>query len=258
MKRPPGARHVLITGASSGLGEALALAYAETGVRLALSGRDAVRLERVAFACRERGARVASAAVDATDADAMRSWIETQDEALPLDLAIANAGISGGTSGAGDSVEQVRRIFATNVAGVVNTIEPAAKRMVARGRGHLALMSSLASFRGFPGSAAYCASKAAVRLYGEGLAAELRSRGVAVSVICPGYVRTRMTAVNRFYMPFLMDAERAAEIMKRGLERRRARIAFPWRLYALVRLLAALPPGLVDRLVERLPRKSPL
>ncbi|HUC60915.1 MAG TPA: SDR family NAD(P)-dependent oxidoreductase, partial [Alphaproteobacteria bacterium] len=145
MKRPPGARHVLITGASSGLGEALALAYAETGVRLALSGRDAVRLERVAFACRERGARAASAVVDATDADAMRSWIETQDEALPLDLAIANAGISGGTSGAGDSVEQVRRIFATNIAGVVNTIEPAAKRMVARGRGHLALMSSLAS-----------------------------------------------------------------------------------------------------------------
>ena len=249
-------RHVLITGASSGLGEALALAYARPEMRLALTGRDAVRLERVAFACRERGARVASAVLDATDAAATAAWIETQDEALPLDLVIANAGISGGTSGTGESAEQVRRIFATNVGGVVNTIEPAARLMAARGRGQLAIMSSLASFRGFPGSAAYCASKAAVRVYGEGLGAELAAHGIAVSVICPGYVRTAMTAKNRFPMPFLMDAERAAKIMTRGLARRRARIAYPWRLYALVWLLAALPPSLVHRLVTRLPRKD--
>lgn len=256
MSRWQSPRHILITGASSGLGEALALAYASSGVRLALTGRDGVRLERVAFACRERGARVSSAVLDVTDAPALKHWIEAQDEALPLDLAIANAGISAGTGGGHESAEQARRIFATNLDGVVNTVEPAARLMTARGRGQIALMSSLASFRGFPGAPAYCASKAAVRVYGEALRGDLARHGVGVSVICPGYVQTPMTATNRFHMPFLIDAARAAAIMKRGLAHNRARIAFPRRLYALVWLLAALPPCLTDRLLMRLPRKD--
>ena len=108
-------------------------------------------------------------------------------------------------------------------------------------------MSSLAAFRGFPGAPAYCASKAAVRVWGEALRGEHSRHGIAVSVICPGYVRSRMTEKNRFPMPFLMDAERAALIVKRGLERDRPRIAFPWRMTALVWLLAALPPRATDR-----------
>jgi len=117
-------------------------------------------------------------------------------------------------------------------------------------------MASLAAFRGFPGAPAYCASKAAVRVWGEALRGHLHGSGIAVSVICPGYVRSPMTAVNEFPMPLLMGAERAARIIRRGLERDRARIAFPWRLYAAVRLLSALPPGLTDPLLRRLPEKD--
>jgi short-subunit dehydrogenase len=128
--------------------------------------------------------------------------------------------------------------------------------MLARGRGQLALMSSLAGFRGMPSAPAYCASKAAVRSYGEGLRGRLLDQGVAVSVICPGFVRTPLTARNPFPMPFLVEPERAAAIIKAGLARRRARIAFPRRLYFAVRLLDALPVALTDRYLRRLPGKE--
>jgi short-subunit dehydrogenase len=147
-------------------------------------------------------------------------------------------------------------VLSVNVDGVLNTVLPVLPRMVARGRGQIALMSSLAGFRGFPGSPTYCASKAMVRVWGEALRPELAARGIEVSVICPGYVTTRMTAVNTFPMPFLMPAERAAQIIKRGLARNKARIVFPWRLYAVVRLIAALPPAWIDPLLARLPRKA--
>ncbi|MBI3505448.1 MAG: SDR family NAD(P)-dependent oxidoreductase, partial [Proteobacteria bacterium] len=125
-----------------------------------------------------------------------------------------------------------------------------------RGTGQIALLSSLAGFRGLPGAPAYCASKAAVRVWGEALRADWLGRGIKINVVCPGYVTTRMTAHNDFPMPFLMPAERAARIMLDGLARDRARIAFPWPLYAAVRMIAALPPGLLDPLLRRLPRKG--
>ena len=142
-----------------------------------------------------------------------------------------------------------RRVLAANIDGVVNTVQPLIPPMRRRRRGQIAIMSSLAGFRGLPGSAAYCASKAAVRVYGEALSAPLRRDGVTVSVICPGFVRTPMTAANPFRMPFLMDAAPAAAIIRRGLARDRARIAFPLPLYLLCRLLAALPQGLADKLL---------
>jgi short-subunit dehydrogenase len=250
-------RHILITGASSGIGEALALAYAAPERRLAISGRDKGRLAAVADACRAKGAEVAAALLDVADQDGMAAWIAAEDAAAPLDLVIANAGISAGTGGRdGEGAAQARAIFAVNLDGVVNTVQPAIPLMAARRRGQIAIMSSLASFRGIPGAPAYCASKAAARIYGEALRAYLARKGVGVSVICPGFVRSRMTAGNRFPMPFLMDAGRAAEIVKRGLARNRARIAFPWRLYAIIRLLAALPPGVTDRVFARLPAKE--
>jgi short-subunit dehydrogenase len=249
-------RHILITGGSSGLGEALALAYAAPGVRLALGGRDGARLEAVAAACRAKGARVSTAALEVSDAVGMAAWIATQEEALPLDLVIANAGISAGTGRRGETAEQARRVLAVNVDGVVNTVQPAIPFMAERKRGQIAIMSSLASFRGFPSAPAYCASKAAVRVYGEALRGTLAPLGISVSVICPGFVRSRMTEDNRFPMPFLMDAEPAARIIQRGLARNRARIAFPLRLYAAVWLLATLSPGVTDRWLSRLPKKA--
>lgn len=249
-------RAILITGASSGIGEALAHAYAAPGVFLALLGRDEARLQAVAAACRARGAEVAICAGDVTHGAGLAAFIETVDQQHPLDLVIANAGVSAGTEGGRESAAQTRRVLSVNVDGVLNTVLPVIPCMLARRRGQIALMASLAAFRGFPGSPTYCASKAMVRVWGEALRPELAPLGVEVSVICPGFVVSRMTAINKFHMPLLMSAERAARIIKDGLARNKARIAFPRRLYALVRLIAALPPGLIDPLLARLPRKA--
>ena len=139
---------------------------------------------------------------------------------------------------------------------MVSTVLPAIPRMAGRGRGQIALMASLAGYRGLPGAPAYCASKAAVKVFGEALRGELAAKGVGVSVICPGYVDTPMTKRNRFPMPFLMDAPAAATLIKQRLARNKSRIAFPWPMAAAVWLLQALPPGLIDRLVAKLPRKD--
>ncbi|MCZ6861339.1 MAG: SDR family NAD(P)-dependent oxidoreductase [Alphaproteobacteria bacterium] len=247
---------ILITGASSGIGAALALEFAGPGVRLALTGRDKARLNAVAETCRAAGAEPRIEVLDVCERETMATWIAEVDAAAPLDLAIANAGISAGTGSGGETESQTRRIVATNLDGVFNTVLPAIECMRPRGRGQVAIMSSLAGFRGFPGAPAYCASKAAVRIWGEALRGELHDAGIGVSVICPGYVRSAMTAVNDFPMPLLMDAERAARIIRRGLARNRPRIAFPWRLYAVVRLISALPPAFTDPLLRRLPKKS--
>lgn len=257
---------VLITGASSGIGAALAMAYAEPGRRLALSGRDPVRLATIAERCREAGAAVTTRQVDVTDRDAMESWIEDIAATERLDLVIANAGISGGP---GDTKEegadQVRRIFAVNVGGVMNTVLPAIPVMYRQApvivagtppwRGQIAIVSSIAGLRGFPGAPAYTASKAAVKAWGEGLRPALARDQIAVSVVLPGFIRTPMTAGNPFPMPFLMDAEPAAQLIKRRLTRNPARIAFPFPLYAMARIVAALPPRWIDPLLTRLPDK---
>lgn len=254
----PAPTSILITGGSSGLGAAMAEAYAAPGIRLFLSGRNAERLEAVADGLRARGATCDTAVIDVRDTAAVQGWIEACDDAAPLDLVIANAGISAGTAGR-DGIEpadQVREVFATNLDGVLNTILPAVARMKARGHGQIALVSSLAGYRGIPGAPSYCASKAAVKVLGEGLRGSLHPKGIQVSVICPGYVRTPMTAVNDFPMPLLMDGNRAARIIRRGLARDRARIAFPWPMAAAVWLLQALPPAWIDPLLRRLPRKG--
>jgi len=222
---------------------------------LSLGGRNSARLAAVAGECRAAGARVETATIDVTDAAAMSAWLAAADASTPLELVIANAGISAGTGGGGENAAQTRAIFAANLDGLLNTALPALEAMRPRGRGQIALMSSLAGFRGFPGAPAYCASKAAVRVWGEALRGELAGGGIKVNVICPGYVVTPMTAVNEFPMPLLMSAERAARIVRRGLRRNRARIAFPWPMYVAAWLVGTLPPAWTDRLLARLPKK---
>ncbi len=246
---PP--RSILITGASSGIGAALARAYAGPDVHLALGARNAERLAAVARDCRTAGAAVAERSVDVTDRDAMAAWIAEVDDQWPLDLVVANAGVSGPET-------PPRRIFAVDLEGVLNTVEPVLPRFLARRRGHLALMSSLAAFRATPTTPAYGASKAAVLAYGDGLRPRLAAEGVRVTVICPGFVSTPMTADNPFAMPFIMTPERAARIIRGGLDRGRARIVFPRALYLVVRLAAAMPYTLVDAILGRQPAKEQL
>jgi len=248
-------KHIVITGASSGLGAALALAYAAPNTTLSLHGRDADRLDQTAQQAQALGAQVVTHSGDVTDRADMASWLAERAAAQPIDLLIANAGISAGTGGGGESLEQAERIFAVNVGGVLNTIHAALPAMLARGQGQIALMASLAGFRGLPGCPAYSASKAAVRLYGEALRGDLASKGVEVSIICPGYIKTPMTDINTFPMPFLMSAEEAAQRIVNGLRRNQSRIAFPRRFYWAVWLLTLLSPRLTDGLMARLPKK---
>lgn len=253
-------RTILITGASSGIGEALAQRYARDGVTLLLTGRDETRLRAVAQGCRAKGALVETCLIDVTDRYAFARWLLQMDDASPVDLAIANAGISGGTGGAEDGswIDAEYRIFDVNVQGVLNTVLPLVPRMMTRGTGQIGIMSSLASFNGWPGAPGYSASKAAVRIYGESLRGMLAGHGVGVSVICPGFVASRMTAVNNYKMPFFLSADRAALIIARGLARNRARIAFPWQTFAISGLIGLLPPSLSARLLAKLPAKPVL
>lgn len=251
--------HIVITGASSGIGAALAHRYARQGVHLSLSGRNKDRLERVAGLCREAGTSVDTAVIDVVDQAAMDEWLRGVDQALAVDLVIANAGISGGTGEQGiESDAQLRALFDVNVRGVFNTIEPLKARMIERGEGHIAIMASLAGFRGFPGAPGYCASKAAVRVYGEGLRGALYKSGVKVSVICPGFVRSPMTDVNDYAMPFLMSVDRAANIIAKGIAKGKGRIAFPIVTYFLAWLAGTLPDFVSHYLLKNAPQKPSL
>jgi short-subunit dehydrogenase len=252
-------RDVLITGASSGLGRALAEASAAPGVRLHLSGRDAGRLEAAAAACRARGAEVAPRVIDVRDADAMEGWIR---EAPRLDLVIANAGVSAGTGGGQEPPAQSRRIFDINVTGVLNTALPALERMALQPpgpdgvRGRVAVIASIAAFVAAPGAPAYCATKSAVQRWAEALDGTERGRGLRLHAVCPGYVRTPMTAGNAFPMPFLMSPEEAARRTLRGIAAGRVRVTYPLPLYLAARLVGALPPALRNAVFGRLPAKA--
>ncbi len=253
MTSPQTFRHILITGASSGIGEALAAAYAVPGSTLSLSGRDGARLDAVAASCRARGAQVDTITLDVTDRTAMAAWISARHNVQALDLVIANAGVSAGLDESGDAT---RRIFAINLDGVVNTVMPALEIFRSQRHGSIALISSLASFRGIGSAPAYCASKAAVRVWGEGLRSALAPEGVDVSVVCPGFVVSRMTDVHKFYMPFLMSAEKAAGIIQSGIAANRGRIAFPWPMMAAIWMLAAMPDAFAGALARILPKKD--
>lgn len=250
-------RHVLISGASSGIGAALARHYARKNFHLTLWGRNTERLARVGEICDETGTgEVATAEVDVTDRKAVAEAVAKADAAHPLTLVFANAGVSGGTAGGGEGTEQAERIFTTNIIGVSNTVIPAIEAMRKRGEGQVGIVASLAGYRGMPGAPAYSASKAAAKAYAEALRGAHYSEGIKVSAICPGFVKTPLTDTNTFRMPFLMDAESAAGLIAAGLARNKAVIAFPPPTHAVMATLAMLPAGLAGLILRRLPEKS--
>lgn len=253
--RPPkllASRHCLITGASSGIGAALARLVAREKGLLTLSGRDEARLAKVASECAARGARVRLLACDVTARDALSRGIAEADTVEPLDVVVANAGIGGASVMApphGESAADVERIFDVNLLGVVNTIAPAAERFSGRQRGRIVIVGSMMSFDGLAQAPAYCASKAAVRIYGLGLRRLLEPKGIAVTVVSPGFVATPMSASLGLTMPFLVNADEAARRIVDGVARGRPEVLFPWQLRAAVAVAATLPPGVTDRII---------
>ncbi len=242
---------IALTGASGGIGSALAEAYAAPGTVLALSGRDSARLEAVAERCRANGATVLTACVDVTDPAATRSWVAAVDDAHPIDLLIANAGISSsiGPGGEPEPWEIIERVMSVNAVGCMAAASAAAERMLPRRRGQIALMSSIAAYRGLPACPSYSASKAAVKAYAEGLRGWLAPHRIGVTVICPGYVTSPMSERVVGPKPFLVPADRAAALIRRRLERNPAEISFPFPLDFGTRLLSRLPSWAAERIL---------
>lgn len=248
-------RVILITGASSGIGAELAVSYAEPGRQLVLCGRNIERLEEVRERCHARGAMAQAVPIEVTHTKAMWEWLEAVDDKYPVDLIIANAGVSGGTADGPEPVGQIGKILTTNIEGTLNTIHPLLPRMEARGQGQIVLLSSLAGMRGFPGAPSYSASKAFLRIYGEALRAYYYRSGVQVNTVCPGFVDTPMTVNNPYPMPFLMSPEKAAKKIKKRLMKNKSRISFPWPMVFTSWVLSCLPVWMADPILRSTPKK---
>jgi short-subunit dehydrogenase len=246
-------RVVLITGASSGLGAALALAYAGPGVALGLVGRNEERLAATAAACRAAGAMVDAAAIDVADGPVLAAWLGAFDRAYPVELLIANAGIEAGPDpdSPGEPLEMTEGQIATNLLGAVNTIAPLVPAMCERGRGRIAAIASVAAFRGMPYNPGYCASKAGLRAYGEALRPRLAPRGVGFTVVCPGFFTSPMTDRWVGPTPFLVSGERAARRITRGIDRGARRVSFPWPLVFGMRFCDLAPAAIGDAILRR-------
>ncbi len=250
---------ILITGASAGLGAALAVESAAPGVTLHISARDASRLASTAAACEAKGATVHPVGVDVRDAAGMAAWIAGAGR---LDLVIANAGIGAGTGDGFEDPATARDIFDTNVTGVLNTCLPAITAMAEQApgahglRGRVAVIASLAAFVAGPTAPAYCASKSAVQRWAEARDATERKRGIRLHAICPGFIRTAITDRNAFPMPGLMEPEVAARLTLAGIRAGRLRVVYPWSVYAMSRITGALPPGLRNWMMMRFEPKA--
>jgi short-subunit dehydrogenase len=236
----------VVTGASSGIGWELAKELARQGCKVGLTARRAEELGQLAAEIEKAGGTAASAAADVSQRDQVQNAIAVLRDMLgPIDLLIANAGVGAPTSLDPPNIGDVEKMFQVNVLGTVYAIEAVLPQMLRRRKGHLAAVSSLAAYKGLPGESAYCASKAAVNTYMEGLRIQLRSHRIHVTTICPGFVKTPMTAINSFHMPWLMEASDAARRIVRALKARRKVYNFPWQLSFLTKLLAWMPDWFV-------------
>jgi short-subunit dehydrogenase len=241
----------IITGASSGIGFALARTLAAEGCKLGLVARRREQLAELAAVIDKSGGTVAFATADVAEREQAVAAIRDVAARLgPVDLLIANAGVGAPTTIEPFNVGDVEKMFRVNVLGVVYSLEAVLPEMLQRGRGHLAAVSSLASYKGLPGESGYTASKAALNVFLEGLRIQLRSKGVAVTTICPGFVKTPMTEVNEFKMPWLLSADEAARRIVGALKRKRKVYNFPWQLSLLMKCARWAPDWLVDRMMH--------
>jgi short-subunit dehydrogenase len=240
----------VVTGASSGIGWALARELAAEGCRVGLIARRAEPLQALAADIAAAGGKAVAAAADVGRREQVAAAVESVRGALgPIDLAIANAGIGRPTLLDPVNVADVEETFQINLLGVVYTFAAVLPEMLARKSGHVVAVSSLAGYRGLPGESAYCASKAAVNVYMDGLRMHLRGTGVRATTICPGFVKTPMTASNRFHMPQLMEADYAARRIVRAIKAGKKVYNFPQGLHLLTKLSRWVPDRFVNWLM---------
>lgn len=252
-----GAGAALITGASSGIGEALTRRLAAGGRPVALVARRADLLESLAAEIRRGGGRAEAYPCDVGVRDGVRRVVARCQETLgPVGLLVANAGVSENTRPGSLDAESVERILRVNFLGAVYFVEAVLPGMLERDRGRLVAVSSLAGYGGLPLTAAYSASKAAMTNFFESLRIDLRETGVGVTVVCPGYVRTPMTDGNLHSMPFLVEVDAAAERIHRAIEAGRASLSFPLPMAAFAWFARLLPRPLYDRLIGRIDRRK--
>jgi short-subunit dehydrogenase len=245
-------KSVIITGGSSGIGEAVAKELASRGYRrIALTARGVDRLEGVSAALSGMGCEVMTFACDVRDSEAVRQGVEQVMTAWGVpDLAIANAGTGFPTPAKILDLEKAREVMRTNFDGMLHLFAPIVPRMVERGNGHIAGIASLSGLRGLPGASMYSASKAAMQAWLEASRIELRPRGIDVTIVNPGFIDTPLVVKNKFPMPFLMTADKAARIICSGLEKKARTVEFPLPMSLLMRTARWLPAFAYDRLAS--------
>jgi len=242
-------RVVMITGASSGIGRGLAIALGTKGAKLGLVARRVEALAELVTEIESMGGKALALPADVENVESMRAAADKlRAQFGPVDLLIANAGIGPTRDAAKFSAEEVGNVMSVNVIGASNSVAAVLPQMVERGSGQLVAISSLAAYRGLPRSAAYCASKAAVSALFESLRLDLEPRGVDVTIIHPGFIKTPLTAGREAEMPFLMELDDAVNKMVRAIEKRRKRYSFPWQLATIVRAGMIMPIWMYDRI----------
>ncbi len=251
-------RVAVVTGDSSGIGWSLAHRLAAAGCKVGLLARRRDLLEKLAGEITHGGGAAAFAVADVAEREqTLHAIHEIAGKLGPVDLLIANAGVGAPTNLDPVNIADVEKMFRVNVMGVIYAIEAVLPEMLRRRNGHLAAVSSLGSYKGLPGESAYCASKAAVNVYMEGLRIQLLDKGVAVTTICPGFVKTPMTDINEFKMPWVMTADEAARRIVRALRRRPAVYNFPLPTTLLMKLTRWLPDWMVARVMGPYNEKPP-
>ena len=244
---------VFLTGASSGIGEGLALAMSERGATLGLAARRKELLDELADRCRRFDTRVRTFPLDVTDEEALyQAADDMRSEFGRIDILIANAGIGGNDEETrAYTPRAVRKVVDTNLIGAVNSVHGVVSQMTERGSGHIVAISSLAGFRGLPKSAAYSASKAGMTAFFESVRLDVKHSGVDVTIIQPGFIKTPLTSGRANKMPFLMELEDAIPLFLKAIEQKKKFAAFPWQLATIVRAGKFMPAWLYDRIAGR-------